>query len=57
MNEAFFPAFFNSYFIAFGVVIGGSLIGGMAAFVTGDPREILCLHKSRTFPVKLEFGL
>ncbi|KRG14529.1 YtrH family sporulation protein [Lederbergia galactosidilytica] len=37
MNEAFFPAFFNSYFIAFGVVIGGSLIGGMAAFVTGDP--------------------
>ncbi|MCJ7839740.1 YtrH family sporulation protein [Lederbergia sp. NSJ-179] len=37
MNEAFFPAFFNSYFIAFGVVLGGSLIGGMAAFVTGEP--------------------
>lgn len=37
MHETFFPAFFNSYFIAFGVMLGGSLIGGLAAFVTGEP--------------------
>lgn len=37
MNEAFFPTFFNSYFIAFGVMLGGSLIGGLAAFITGEP--------------------
>lgn len=36
MNEAFFPAFINSYFIALGVLIGGSLIGGLAAFFTGQ---------------------
>lgn len=37
MNEAFFPAFINSYFIALGVMLGGTLIGGLAAFVTGEP--------------------
>ncbi len=37
MNEAFLPTFFNSYFIACGVVLGGSLIGGLAAFITGEP--------------------
>jgi len=37
LNEAFFPAFFNSYFIAFGVMIGGTLIGGLSAFITGEP--------------------
>lgn len=37
MGDSFFHAFFNSYFIAFGVMIGGSLIGGMAAFATGEP--------------------
>lgn len=38
LNEAaFFPTFFNGFFIAFGVVLGGSLIGGLAAFITGEP--------------------
>ncbi|MBS4194984.1 YtrH family sporulation protein [Lederbergia citri] len=37
MDEAFFPTFFNCYFIAFGVMLGGSLIGGLAAFITGEP--------------------
>src|SRR5690606_124291 len=37
MNEAFIPAFFNSFFIACGCVLGGSLIGGLAAFLTGEP--------------------
>jgi len=33
----FFPAFIESYFIALGVLLGGSLIGGIAAFLTGQP--------------------
>jgi hypothetical protein len=33
----FFPAFIESYFIALGVVLGGSLIGGVASFLTGQP--------------------
>lgn len=33
----FFPAFLESYFIALGVLLGGSLIGGLAAFLTGQP--------------------
>ena len=37
MNEAFLPAFINSFFISFGVLLGGSLIGGLAAFITGQP--------------------
>jgi hypothetical protein len=37
VHESFFPAFFNSYFIAFGVLLGGSLLGGLAAFITGEP--------------------
>lgn len=37
MKEAFFPAFINSYFISAGVLLGGSLIGALAAFFTGQP--------------------
>lgn len=37
MNEAFFPNFFNSFFIAMGVILGASLIGGIASFITGEP--------------------
>lgn len=37
MNEAFFPVFLNSFFIALGVILGGSLIGGIAAFFTNQP--------------------
>lgn len=37
MNEAFFPAFLNSFFIALGVLVGGTLVGGMAAFFTNQP--------------------
>ncbi|MFB3160810.1 YtrH family sporulation protein [Neobacillus sp. 179-J 1A1 HS] len=33
----FFPTFIESYFIALGVILGGSLIGGIAAFLTGQP--------------------
>jgi len=37
MDEAFFPTFFYCFFTAFGVMLGGSLIGGLAAFITGEP--------------------
>lgn len=38
MNEiGFFPSFIESYFIALGVLLGGSLIGGLASFLTGQP--------------------
>lgn len=38
MNESpFFATLFDSYFIAVGVLLGGSLIGGIAAFITGKP--------------------
>lgn len=30
-------AFINGYFIAFGVLIGGSLIGGLGSLLTGEP--------------------
>jgi len=37
MKEAFMPAFIHSYFIALGVLLGGSLIGGIGAFISGEP--------------------
>ncbi len=37
MNEAFIPTFVNSFFIALGVLLGGSLIGGISAFLLGQP--------------------
>ncbi|WAA11671.1 YtrH family sporulation protein [Fervidibacillus halotolerans] len=37
MNEAFVPTFFHSFFIALGVLLGGALLGGLSAFLTGNP--------------------
>ncbi|WP_284139825.1 MULTISPECIES: YtrH family sporulation protein [unclassified Virgibacillus] len=37
MEERFFASFIHCFFIAFGVIIGGSLIGSIGAFATGDP--------------------
>ncbi|CDQ39326.1 MULTISPECIES: YtrH family sporulation protein [Virgibacillus] len=37
MEERFFETFIHCYFIAFGVIIGGAIIGSIGAFVTGDP--------------------
>ncbi|MUV39334.1 Sporulation membrane protein YtrH [Lentibacillus sp. JNUCC-1] len=36
MEERFFTTFIHCYFIAFGVVIGGTIIGSMGSFATGD---------------------
>jgi hypothetical protein len=33
----FFPSFIESYFMALGVLLGGSLVGGLASFLTGQP--------------------
>ncbi|MDX8359306.1 MULTISPECIES: YtrH family sporulation protein [Bacillaceae] len=37
LKEAFIPMFIKSYFIAFGVLLGGALIGGLGAFISGQP--------------------
>ncbi len=37
MEERFFTTFIHVFFIAFGVIIGGSIIGSIGSFATGDP--------------------
>lgn len=36
MEERFFESFIHCFFIAFGVIIGGSFIGSIGNFATGD---------------------
>ncbi|MFD1038111.1 YtrH family sporulation protein [Virgibacillus byunsanensis] len=36
MEERFIASFIHCYFIAFGVIIGGAIIGSIGAFITGD---------------------
>lgn len=36
MEERFIEAFIQCYFIAFGVIIGGAIIGSIGSFSTGD---------------------
>src|SRR5690625_859979 len=36
MEERFFASFIHCYFIAFGVVIGGTIIGSIGSFITGE---------------------
>ncbi|MBO1003391.1 YtrH family sporulation protein [Pseudogracilibacillus auburnensis] len=36
MEERFFASFIHCFFIAFGVVIGGTVIGSIGSFLTGD---------------------
>ncbi|WP_026906445.1 YtrH family sporulation protein [Paucisalibacillus globulus] len=47
MEERFFAQFIHCFFIAFGVIIGGSLIGSIGAFATGDAplTEVLRIGK------------
>lgn len=37
MEESFFSSFIQCFFIAFGVIVGGSIIGSVGAFTTGEP--------------------
>lgn len=37
MEERFIVAVIHCYFIAFGVIIGGAVIGSLGSFLTGDP--------------------
>nr|WP_285853768.1 YtrH family sporulation protein [Oceanobacillus luteolus] len=37
IEERFFAAFIHCFFIAFGVILGGSVIGSIGDFATGDP--------------------
>ncbi|NGP45034.1 sporulation protein [Bacillaceae bacterium SIJ1] len=36
-EELFIVTFLNCYFVALGVILGGSLVGGISAFLTGAP--------------------
>lgn len=36
MDERFFATFIHCFFIAFGVIIGGAIIGSIGSFLTGD---------------------
>lgn len=36
MEEKFIEVFIRCYFIAFGVIIGGSMIGSFSSFIVGD---------------------
>ncbi|WP_050616035.1 YtrH family sporulation protein [Bacillus testis] len=51
MNEAFFPAFLNSFFIALGVLLGGAFIGGIAAFFTNQPPLTTILRLSESLRI------
>jgi len=35
MDERFFVTFIHCFFIAFGVMMGGTILGSLGAFVTG----------------------
>ncbi|MFD3445328.1 YtrH family sporulation protein [Microbacteriaceae bacterium 4G12] len=37
VKQTFFSLLITSYFIAFGVMLGGSLIGGIGSFLAGQP--------------------
>lgn len=36
LEERFFASFIHCFFIAFGVVVGGAVIGSIGSFLTGD---------------------
>ncbi|AAU24578.1 YtrH family sporulation protein [Bacillus sp. GM2] len=36
-EQPFFPNFISCYFIALGVLLGGCLIGGIGAYLSGQP--------------------
>lgn len=37
VKEAFIPNFISCYFIALGVILGGAIIGGVGAYLSGQP--------------------
>ncbi|WP_348519853.1 YtrH family sporulation protein [Bacillus sp. 165] len=37
VKQGFLSLLITSYFVAFGVMLGGSLIGGIGSFVAGEP--------------------
>ncbi|MCZ0703193.1 hypothetical protein J2T56_001457 [Natronobacillus azotifigens] len=51
MEERFFASMIQCYFIALGVVIGGSFIGSIGAFATGEPPLTLMVRIARSLRI------
>ncbi|MCP8617106.1 YtrH family sporulation protein [Salirhabdus salicampi] len=47
MEERFITTFIQCYFIAFGVLAGGSLIGSLGNFIVGEPPLTSIIHIGR----------
>ncbi|MFD1737110.1 YtrH family sporulation protein [Bacillus salitolerans] len=43
-KTGFIVFFFNSYFIALGVILGGCIVGGLGAFFVGNPPLLTMLR-------------
>ncbi|MRH42870.1 sporulation protein [Aquibacillus halophilus] len=51
MEERFFSSMIQCYFIALGVIMGGSLIGSIGAFATGEPPLTLMSRLARSLRI------
>jgi hypothetical protein len=51
MEERFMATLINCYFIALGVILGGSLIGGLGAFLSGEPPLTIITRLSRSLKI------
>ena len=59
MEERFFAAFIHCFFIAFGVIIGGSIIGSLGDFATGDgplSSMVRIAHRLRIWAIVAAIG-
>jgi hypothetical protein len=51
MEDKFMASLINCFFIAFGVVVGGSIIGGIGAFLAGEPPLTIISRLSRSLKI------
>lgn len=51
MEEKFMASLINCYFISLGVLIGGSIIGGIGAFLVGEPPLTIVSRLSKSLRI------
>ena len=51
MEERFMVSLINCYFIALGVIVGGSIIGGIGAFLAGEPPLTIVTRLSKSLKI------